>query len=201
MTAATHDESSETPLDRASRIIAQSLAQGLMEAEVIIAVDRDARAGAVAPELLETLERFGGVLTRLVEHTERLAERLAELTEAVAAIADSRATPVAATPRLPEFASAFRAGGEGIDITISSVPGFQELMELQRALVRLPHVQSAAVHRFQDDEAGIQLVLSQAATGASIADAVAEATGYRIVVEESRADSLQLRLRFLDGKT
>ena len=68
--------SDESPADRAARIIAQSLAQGLMEAEVIIAADRDSRSQALPPELVETLERFGNVISRLVEHTEQLAAKV-----------------------------------------------------------------------------------------------------------------------------
>jgi hypothetical protein len=191
----------ESAADRAARIIAQSLAQGLMEAEVIIAADRDSRSRALPPELVETLERFGNVISRLVEHTEQLAERMAELTEAVAMLAEARHQPQQTagppTPQLPELERAFAPGGEGIDVTISSVPGFQGLMELQRALVRLPQVQSAAVRKYQDDEAAIQLVLSQPMTATAIAEGVTGSTGHRLFVDEARPETLRLRLRFL----
>ena len=198
--------SDESPAVRAARIIAQSLAQGLMEAEVIIAADRDSRSQPLPPELVDTLERFGNVISRLVEHTEQLAERMAELTEAVAMLAETRSQPqqpaAAPTPQLPELERAFAPGGEGIDVTIASVPGFQGLMELQRALVRLPQVQSAAVRKYQDDEAAIQLVLSQPMTATAIAEGVTGSTGHRLFVDEARPESLRLRLRFLtDGRT
>ena len=57
-----------------------------MEAEVILAADRAARERQIPAEVIDTLERFSAVLTRLVEHTEQLAERMADLTEAVAAL-------------------------------------------------------------------------------------------------------------------
>ncbi len=193
--------SEESAQDRAARIIGQSLAQGLMEAEVIIAADRESRAQVLPPQLIDTLERFGTVLSRLVEHTEQLAERMSELTEAVAMLAESRAqSPAPAqqpTPQLPELERSFAPGGEGIDVTISSVPGFQGLMELQRALVRLPQVQSAAVRKYQDDEAAIQLVLSQPMTATAIAEGVTGSTGHRLFVDEARPETLRLRLRFL----
>jgi hypothetical protein len=200
MTTDTAPTPNEQPIDRAARIIAQAL----MEAEVIIAADRDARAKVMPPEVLETLERFSSVLTRLVHHTEQLAERMSELTEAVTAIAEQRprgpqAPPAAAKPQLPEMEPSFAPGGEGIDVTIAAVPGFQGLMEVQRALVRLPQVQSAAVRRYQDDEAAIQLVLSQPMTASAISDGVSSGTGKRLMVDESRPDALRLRLRFLDG--
>jgi hypothetical protein len=182
---------------------AEIIAQALMEAEVIIAADRDARAPALAPEVLETLERFGDILTRLVEHTESLAARLADLTDAVGQMAEAHAAPPPAAepakPHIPELEPAFASGGEGIDVTIAAVPGFQGLMEIQRALVRLPQVQSAAVRRYQDDEAAIQLVLSQPMTAAAIAEGVTAGTGKRIFVDESRPDALRLRLRFLNA--
>jgi hypothetical protein len=178
------------------------LAQALMEAEVIIAADRDARARNVPPEVVETLERFSDILSRLVEYTESLAARMGDLTEAVASLAAVRAAPPApeiAKPHLPDLEPSFAAGGEGIDVTIAAVPGFQGLMEIQRALVRLPQVQSAAVRRYQDDEAAIQLVLSQPLTAAAIAEGVTNGTGKRIFVDEARPDALRLRLRFLNN--
>jgi len=187
-------------IDRAARIIAQAL----MEAEVVLAADRDRRGHQVPAEVIDTLERFSSLLGRLVEHTEHLAERMTELTEAVAALAESRTRtvqqPVTATPQLPEMERAFAPGGEGIDVTIQSVPGFQGLMELQRALVRLPEVQSAAVRKYQDDEAAIQLVLAQPMTASGIAAGITGSTGHPIIVDEARPDQLRLRLRFLDQR-
>lgn len=189
-------------IDRASRIIAQAL----MEAEVILALEREKTRDQLSPQVVETLERFGNVLGKLVEHTEHLAERMVELTEAVAALADVRSRPGAvaagassATPQLPEMERAFAPGGEGIDVTIQHVPGFQGLMELQRALVRLPQVQSAAVRKYQDDEAAIQLVLAQPMTASAIAEGITQATGHAMIVDEARHDQLRLNLRFLQS--
>jgi hypothetical protein len=181
---------------------ASIIARALMEAEVILAADRESRAQTVPPQVVETLERFSEVLTRLVEHTEAMAARMGDLAEAVATLAEARvAQPAAeaARPHLPELESSFASGGEGIDVTIAAVPGFQGLMELQRALVRLPQVQSAAVRRYQDDEAAIQLVLSQSMTAGAIAEGVTAGTGKRIFVDEARPDALRLRLRFLNN--
>lgn len=194
MTAETPEERSE-PLERAAQI----LAQALMEAEVILASDRDARAQTVSPAVLEALERFGEVLMRLVEHTEVMASRMADLTEAVGALADQRTTQPAPPAPMAETEPRFAPGGEGVDVVIAAVPGFQGLMEVQRALVRLPQVQSAAVRRYQDDEAAIQLVLSQPMAASAIAEGVSAATGKRLVVDESVPQALRLRLRFLAG--
>lgn len=188
--------------DRATQIIARALAQGLMEAEVIMAAERDARIPAVPPEILEALERFSDVLTRLVEHTEQLSARIGVLTEAVSSLADRQAAaaaPPAAKPQLPTMEASFAPGGEGIDVTIADVPGFQGLMELQRALVRLPQVQSAAVRRYQDDEAAIQLVLSQPMTASAIAEGITAGTGKALYVDDARPEALRLKLRFLSA--
>ena len=195
MTTDTPSGPGNEAIDRAAAIIARAL----MESEVLIAADRDARARAMPPEVVEAMDRFGSILSRLVEHTESLAVRMADLTQAVTNLAEAQApaTPAAARPHLPALEPAFAAGGEGIDVTIAAVPGFQGLMEIQRALVRLPQVQSAAVRRYQDDEAAIQLVLSQPMTAAAIAEGVTSGTGKRIFVDEARPDTLRLRLRFL----
>ena len=197
MTANTPEQNEA--IDSAAKIMAESLARGLMEAEVILGAEREARAQTIAPQLLDTLERFGDALTRLAQYTERLGERVSELTDAVATLANARDTRPAASPvpQLPDLEPPFASGGEGIDVTIAAVPGFQGLMDLQRALVRLPQVHSAAVRRYQDDEAAIQLVLSQPMTASSIVEGVAGATGRQIVVDEARPDALRLRLRFL----
>ena len=102
-----------------------------------------------------------------------------------------------AKPQLPDMEPSFAPGGEGVDVTVSAVPGFQGLMEVQRALVRLAGVQSAAVRRYQDDEAAIQLVLSQPMSASAIAEGISTATGSQLIVDESRPESLRLRLRFL----
>lgn len=189
-------ERNNDAIDRAARIIAQ----GLIEAEIVMAAEREQRATQVPPQLIETLERFGSVLTKLVEFTEQMGVRLNDLTAAVDALAEAQAQRVqqaAAKPQLPELEPSYAPGGEGIDVTISSVPGFQGLMELQRALVRLPQVQSAAVRRYQDDEAAIQLVLSQPMSASAVAEGVTASTGRGIVVDEANPSALRLKLRFI----
>lgn len=200
MTADTSPNSNEAN-DRAAQIIAQALSQALMEAEVVISAERDARAQTLSLEVTGSLERFSMLLEQLVNFSEQIGERMSELTDAVVALAEAQqqAASQPAKPQLPDLEASFVPGGEGIDVTIGSVPGFQGLMELQRALVRLPQVQSAAVRRYQDDEASIQLVLAQPMTPTSIAEGVTASTGHRIFVEEARPDALRLRLRFIDG--
>lgn len=192
MTTGNPSDFGSDAVERSSRIIAQAL----LEAEAVLAADRESRQAA-GQDVAEAIDRFGDVLTRLVEHTESLARRMAELSEAVATLVEQRAAEPTSKPQLPELERSFAPGGEGIDVTIAGVPGFQGLMELQRALVRLPQVQSAAVRRYQDDEAAIQLVLSQPMTSSAVAEGVSAGTGKRIIVDESQPEHLRLRLRFL----
>ena len=183
-------------VDRASKIIAQAL----MEAEVIVAADRDARSSAMPPQLIDALERFSDILGKLVEYNEAMGVRINELTDAVNTLAESQvraAAEAAAKPQLPALEPSYAPGGEGIDVSIANVPGFQGLMDLQRALVRLPQVSSAAVRRYQDDEAAIQLVLSQPLTATAIAEGVSSSIDRQIMVDDARPEALRLRLRFL----
>ena len=185
-------------IDRTARVIAELLALGLGAPPEAPAAPEPAVQDQASAQVVETLERFGDAMTRLAAFTEQLSARMNELTDAVARLADSHvATPAAAVPHIPELEPSFAPGGEGIDVTIGSVPGFQGLMDLQRALVRLPQVQSAAVRRYQDDEAAIQLVLSQPMTPGAIIEGVSTATGRQITIDEARPEALRLRLRFL----
>jgi len=95
-------------------------------------------------------------------------------------------------PAEPQFA----AGGEGIQLLISAVPGFQGLMEVQRALTHMPAVEGASVERYLDGEARIVLLLREPLTARRIADGLAEYTGESLAIEEARPEALRLHLRF-----
>ena len=170
-------QSQQEAVDRASRIIAQAL----MEAEVVLAAERESRLPQLPPQLIETIDRFGDVLARLVETTERLSDRVHELGASVEAMAGQREERAHAAAAAASTETAYTPGGEGIDVTIAAVPGFQGLMEVQRTLVRMPQVQSASVRRYQDDQASIQLVLSQPLTASAISEGVSTGTGRQLV--------------------
>jgi hypothetical protein len=110
----------------------------------------------------------------------------------------AKAPPVAAPteekeePAEPHFA----AGGEGIQLLISAVPGFQGLMEVQRALTHMPAVEGASVERYLDGEARIVLLLREPLTARRIADGLAEYIGEPLTIEEARPEALRLHLRF-----
>lgn len=99
-------------------------------------------------------------------------------------------------PAEPQFA----AGGEGIQLLVSAVPGFQGLMEVQRALTHMPAVEGASVERYLDGEARISLLLREPLTARRIADGLAEYIGERLTIEEARPEALRLHLRFGGGE-
>lgn len=99
-------------------------------------------------------------------------------------------------PAEPQFA----AGGEGIQLLVSAVPGFQGLMEVQRALTHMPAVEGASVERYLDGEARITLLLREPLTARRIADGLAEYIGERLIIEEARPEALRLHLRFGGGE-
>jgi hypothetical protein len=139
----------------------------------------------------------------LGEAVQRLEERLGDLD---GLMRESRALAVGeARPGRREAVAegpkeAFSVGGEGIQVVVSAVPGFQELMELQRALMRLKAVERASVERYFDGEARVILMLREPLTASDVVDAIREATGHQLAVDEARPSALRLRLRFLEGE-
>ena len=99
--------------------------------------------------------------------------------------------PLEQEPPEPQFA----AGGDGIQLLISAVPGFQGLMEVQRALTHMPAVEGASVERYLDGEARIILLLREPLTARRIADGLAEYIGEPLTIEEARPEALRLHLR------
>lgn len=104
---------------------------------------------------------------------------------------------VAVSPVSPvETEPAFRPGEEGLTLVISAVPGFQGLMEVQRALMRVPAIEGASVERYFDGEARIVLMLREPITATRLLETLREATGQQLQLEESRPEASRLRVRF-----
>jgi hypothetical protein len=107
------------------------------------------------------------------------------------------AEPVANEPvPLPVQEPAFQPEDGPVRIIIASVPGFQGLMDAQRALSGLPGVDGASVKRYQNGEAMLELMLAQALTPRSIVDELEQTTGSSLLIEEARPEAQLLRLRF-----
>lgn len=145
-----------------------------------LAEDRQQRATLAAQ-----LGNLGGSLDRLVTHLEGLSQLMTELLER---FAEPTAQPAPGEPM-------FQPGGEGVALTLVAVPGFQALMDIQKALIALDQVASASVERFQEGDSRIQLQLRAACTGAELAAALSHSTGHALVVEEARPELMRLRLK------
>jgi hypothetical protein len=128
---------------------------------------------------------------------ERLERRLEELAASLAELRSEAQAPGKAVERAPvEREPEFIPGEAPLTLIVSSVPGFQGLMEAQRALMRLPSIEGASVERYFDGEARIVLTLREPVGAAQLVETLSEATGQQAEVEESRPEALRLRVRF-----
>jgi hypothetical protein len=144
--------------------------------------------------LTEQITNLAGSLDRLVGHLEGISLLMSELAGRVPAAAG--APPPAAAPSTPSE-PLFQPGGEGISLAIGQVPGFQVLMDIQKALMAVEQVSSASVERFQEGESRIQLHLRSAVSGSQVAAALGAATGHSFAIEESRPELMRLRLKIV----
>ena len=151
--------------------------------------------------------RLSEQVQALTEAVQRLERRLDELPKLVVPSGPPQAPPAAGLAKAPPVGTPpqekeelaepqFAAGGEGIQLLISAVPGFQGLMEVQRALTHMPAVEGATVERYLDGEARIALLLREPLTARRIADGLAEYIGEPLTIEETRPEALRLHLRF-----
>ena len=110
------------------------------------------------------------------------------------AAAPEAAAPEAPVPEEPKF----WLGDQPLGIVIAAVQGFQELMNLQKAMSALPGVSGASVVGYKDGEAALDIGLERPISAREIVDGLREATGHQLVIEEARPEALRLRLRFLE---
>ncbi|MGD0116136.1 MAG: hypothetical protein ABSC13_09070 [Dehalococcoidia bacterium] len=128
---------------------------------------------------------------------ERLERRLDDLSHFMLASRPSATIPVEEEEKEPEESEpAFIPGDQGLILVISSVPGFQGLMEVQRALSRVPAIEGASVERYFDGEARIVLMLREPITAEHLLETLSQATGQQLQLEESRPESMRMRVRF-----
>lgn len=143
--------------------------------------------------LAEQITSLAGSLDRLVTHLEGISLLMSDLVGRLGG-----PEPVAQTSTAPDAGEPpFRPGGEGVSLAISDVPGFQVLMDIQKALMAMEQVSGASVERFQEGESRIQLQLRAPVTGLQLAGALGSATGHSFAVEESRPEVMSLRLKIV----
>lgn len=171
-----------------------------------------------------SVERLEQMLNRLATQAQRLADgasdlalvagqmegRLGEVARAVrvaparesvvepALIEDEVGEPEGVlepdAPAEPQFDPA----NSPLSVALAGVPGFQGLMDAQRALTGLPETEGASVVAFKNGEAALEVVLNAPVTARQIVDGVRNVTGGQLVIEESRPEAAKLRLRFVD---
>jgi hypothetical protein len=107
------------------------------------------------------------------------------------------AAPVPAAPAKPPEPQ-FQAGTSPMSVVLATVPGFQGLMDIQRALSGLPQTESASVVAYKNGEASLEVVLSAPVTAREVVDGLRDATGEQLLIEESRPEAGKLRLRFVE---
>lgn len=126
--------------------------------------------------------------------SERLEQHLGDLTQGLGGAA--RAEPAAPATDEPRFG----AGNGALGIVLAGVPGFQGLMDAQRALSGLPSAQGASVVAFRNGEASLELHLQSPVSAREIVESVRRSTGHELLIEEARPDAGRLRLRFVDAE-
>lgn len=102
--------------------------------------------------------------------------------------------PEPVAPQEPQF----RPGGQAVGIVLAAVPGFQGLMDVQRALSGLPAAEGASVVGYKNGEASLQVVLRAPVSARQIVEGLRESTGHQLLIEEARPEAMRLRLRFID---
>ena len=173
--------------DEARRELAQSrlaLEQLAHRLELQLAQEQEQRL-----VLAGQLTGLATALDRLVTHLQGLSTLMADLLERLAE-PPSATPPTASEPTFP-------AGGEGVSLTLSAVPGFQVLMDIQKALLTLDQVAAASVERFQEGDSRVLLQLRAPMTAADLAEALRVASGHAFAIEEARPELLRLRLKFV----
>lgn len=177
-----------------------------MESQELSGLRRTLRE--LAQRLEDAVDHLGLEAQRLSDETSRLAQiagqleaRLSELAGAgtpVSAPREVASTPSAepVAPREPQF----QPGEGAVGIVLAAVPGFQGLMEVQRALSGLSATERASVVAYRNGEASLEVLLRAPVSAQQIVEELRSATGYRLLIEESRPEAQRLRLRFIEGE-
>jgi hypothetical protein len=126
---------------------------------------------------------------RLVTHMQGLSELMAELLQHL--------SPGSVEPENnPQVEPAFQPGGEGIDVMLTGVSRFQDLVDIERAFIAMGTVAGASVERYQERESRLRLQLRTAVTQAQLVRALTSA-GLNVIVEEARPETGYLHLRLM----
>ncbi len=168
---------------------------------------------ALQDQMQDFFERLDAAVERLNVQTARLsdgASDLAVVAGRVEALVSDVTRALGHASRMEEDRSAqeteslapvesqFQPGEVAVGVVLAAVPGFQGLMDAQRVLTNLPEAEGASVVAYKNGEASLEMVLRQPVTASRIVEGLSESVGQPVLIEESRPESLRLRLRFVD---
>lgn len=196
------DDLSKSPVERAQDEPEERLESSPVSENEEMVSPNPSELHEIVRRLEDALEHYRSEARRLADETSRIAlvadrleTRLNDLTRMLGGDGSPQATAddvaMTAEPR-------FQPNERGVDLVISAVPGFQELMDAQRGLSGLPAVAAASVHRFQNGEASLEVTLSAPLGAREVVDGLRQATGHELVIEEVRPEASRLRLRFIE---
>ena len=154
--------------------------------------------GPVLEQLCQRLEAALVHLDSILDRLALLAHRLEEQPEQSGALPEP--APALAAPTTTEE-QAFLPGEEAVTIVLAPVSDFHDLMEMHRALSRLPAAEGASVIRYRNGEASFELLLRAGVSASQIVAVLGESTGRRPLIEESKPDAARLRLHFADQES
>ena len=144
-----------------------------------------ARLSDGASDLALVAGRVEAVLSDLT----RTLGRAARLEEAQAV-----SEPESSVPAEPQF----QPGDQAVGVVLVALPGFQGLMDAQRALSNLQEAEGASVVAYKNGEASLEMVLREPVTASRVVEALSESANQPLLIEESRPEALRLRLRFVE---
>jgi hypothetical protein len=172
LTAATNEiASARAAIDQLSRRVESQLEE-----------DKEQRR-----QLGDQLVALAGSLDRLVTHLQGLSQLMGDLLERLAEPRTGNSAPPAETP--------FRPSTDGLSLALAGLPGFQALMEVQKAISSMEQVAGASVERYQEGDSRLLIHLKSSLTAGEIVSWLRSNTPFTAVVEESRPEMSRLRMR------
>lgn len=132
------------------------------------------------------LSRLEERIDALAAAQEALALRLDELADRLAAVESRGERPSEGQPA--------PSTSHTLEIVVTGVPGFQGLMDLQRALANLEGVRAAPVRGFQGDEATLDLTADVPITPDALAGELRAAFGRPVEVVDASTMPIRLRI-------
>jgi ABC-type transporter Mla subunit MlaD len=164
--------------------------------------------------LRDVFQRLEGTLDHLGTEAQRLSDgasdlalvagrldtRMNELIRSVGSARSVAPPPEPAAERAPvAIEPKFQPGDDAVAVVLAAVPGFQGLMDAQRALSGLDEAENASVVAYKNGEASLQVQLRAPVSARQIVEGLRVSTGHQLLIEESRPEALRLRLRFTGG--